>query len=65
MEDDTAKHEFPDFGPDDDTEEMNGVPVYNPDAEVKSLLPKWDFLPRLPELPKKSKFENVKKIENE
>lgn len=27
---DNTNHELPDFGPDDDTEEMHGIPIYKP-----------------------------------
>lgn len=52
MEENTTKYKFQDFGPDDDTEEMNGVPVYSPKSEEENVSVEWDFLPDLPEIPK-------------
>lgn len=52
MEENTTKYQFPDIGPDDDTEEMNGVPVYNPKSEEEKVSVEWDFLPDLPEIPR-------------
>ena len=50
MEDEN-KYEFPDFSPDDDTEEMVGVPIYKPLPRETENFPDWDSLPPpLPEL---------------
>jgi hypothetical protein len=47
MEDNTTNYEFPDFGPDDDTEDMEGVSIYNPDDQ-KEDFPDLKLLPELP-----------------
>ena len=35
MEDKNTNNDFPDFGPDDDTEDMTGVSVFDPYLENK------------------------------
>ena len=35
MEDNVKTYEFPDFGPDDDTEDMLGVSIYDPQTHKK------------------------------
>lgn len=42
MEEDN-KHDFPDFGPDDDTEEMNGTPIYRPIRDEENEWPSWEI----------------------
>ena len=48
MEDNATKYEFPDFGPDDDTEDMTGVSIYRPEDYDKEEFPDLDLLPELP-----------------
>jgi len=48
MSDNNADHELPDFGPDDDTEEMHGIPIYRPDPDRGAEFPDWDSLPEFP-----------------
>ena len=39
MEDNVKTYDFPDFGPDDDTEDMTGVSIYDPHSESKDEIP--------------------------
>jgi hypothetical protein len=39
MEDNFKIYEFPDFGPDDDTEDMTGVSIFDPRKKNKDDLP--------------------------
>lgn len=48
MEDNTTKYEFPDFGPDDDTEDMTGISIYRPEDHGEDDFPEIDFIPELP-----------------
>ena len=61
MEDNVKNYNFPDFGPDDDTEDMTGVSIYDPHAESKDEIPD---ISELPELPEKFKESHVNLKEN-
>ena len=49
MEDNVKTYNFPDFGPDDDTEDMTGVSIYDPHSESKDEIPDISDLPEIPE----------------
>ena len=49
MEDNVKTYDFPDFGPDDDTEDMTGVSIYDPHSESKDEIPNISDLPEIPE----------------
>ena len=49
MEDNVKTYDFPDFGPDDDTEDMTGVSIYDPHSESKDEIPDISSLPEIPE----------------
>ena len=49
MEDNVKTYDFPDFGPDDDTEDMTGVSIYDPHSESKDEIPDISDLPQIPE----------------
>ena len=48
MEDNVKNYDFPDFGPDDDTEDMTGVSIYDPHSESKDEIPDISDLPEFP-----------------
>tara|TARA_A100001011_G_C13975081_1_gene700914 strand:+ start:593 stop:766 length:174 start_codon:yes stop_codon:yes gene_type:complete len=48
MEDNVKNYDFPDFGPDDDTEDMTGVLIYDPHSESKDEIPNVEDLPEFP-----------------
>tara|TARA_B100000287_G_C20310323_1_gene653549 strand:- start:414 stop:602 length:189 start_codon:yes stop_codon:yes gene_type:complete len=48
MEDNVKDYDFPDFGPDDDTEDMTGVSIYDPYLKYKDEIPNLDDMPELP-----------------
>ena len=51
MENNFKNYDFPDFGPDDDTEDMTGVSIFDPHSENKDEIPDISELPEmLPEL---------------
>ena len=49
MEDNVKTYDFPDFGPDDDTEDMTGVSIYDPHSKSKDEIPDISDLPEIPE----------------
>jgi hypothetical protein len=49
MEDNVNNYEFPDFSPDDDTEDMAGVSIYRPLPKNEYEFPDPSLLPELPE----------------
>ena len=49
MEDNVKTYDFPDFGPDDDTEDITGVSIYDPHSESKDEIPDISDLPEIPE----------------
>ena len=61
MEDNVKTYDFPDFGPDDDTEDMTGVSIYDPHSESKDEIPD---ISDLPEMPEKFKEHNVNLTES-
>jgi hypothetical protein len=61
MEDNVKTYDFPDFGPDDDTEDMTGVSIYDPHSESKDEIPD---ISDLPEMPEQFKENNVNLTEN-
>jgi hypothetical protein len=48
MEDNIRNYDIPDFGPDDDTEDMTGVSIYDPDDESKHEIPDLSDMPTIP-----------------
>ena len=55
MEDNVTNYDIPDFGPDDDTEDMAGVSIYDPNNKHKDDIPD---LSDMPEFPQKSIIDN-------
>ena len=47
MEDKVKNYDIPDFGPDDDTEDMTGVSIYDPHSESKDEIPDISDLPEM------------------
>ena len=46
MEDKIKSYDIPDFGPDDDTEDMAGVLIYKPNREDKDAIPDLKDFPK-------------------
>ena len=67
MEDNVKNYDIPDFGPDDDTEDMTGVSIYDPQTISEDKIPDIRDLPEMiPELDMYNKgVSNGKKKEKE
>ncbi len=48
MEDDVKNYDIPDFEPDDDTEDMTGISIYDPHSVIKDIIPDLSDLPEFP-----------------
>ena len=64
MSDNNTNHDIPDFGPDDDTEEMHGIPIYRPIPDRGVEFPDWDSLPEFPDIHLLKEFETVSEANN-
>ncbi len=51
MKDNTTNYKFPDFDPDDDTEDMTGISIYCNDDNSAQIKDKCNDLDSLPEIP--------------
>ena len=48
MADKVTNYNIPDFGPDDDTEDMTGVSIYDSNTKFVSPIPDLNAIPKLP-----------------